>query len=140
MGKSNLSAIFLNILILDAYLYEIFHKTNGLLTFIRNCTQKKDFKDAIRKALELIYIIVNNLAPKLDKHVLEIQETCRIVVNSCTADSREKVKALEVLEICFEKIDKSVENTEDYENLYDKIYSSVVFKGKSSSTCIICSF
>ncbi|CAG9767394.1 unnamed protein product [Ceutorhynchus assimilis] len=111
--------------LVDLYIYHIFNKTNGIFSFILEVVNNSKFDYATGKSFELIYTILNNFSNKIGDSVLDINDKCLKVLQS-SASAKVKTKALDVLLISFEKIDKCLENQEKYAAVFDGVRACLI--------------
>jgi hypothetical protein len=118
----------LNISALDLYLQHLFSRSQGLLCYITKIINKKPFQSSVTNALEIIYILINNFSRKVEKYVVTIYDIAFKVIKSSLVTSTEKVKALEVVILSFEKINKYFEHPECYKDVYNSLFKSTSIK------------
>lgn len=98
------------IYISDIYLIHIFHPSHGLLLFIEKTLGKTDYKTTQNKALEILVTVVNNFQIS-NKYVLYIYSLSAKIIKSNT-DATVKYRVFDLLMVCFEKIDRYLENND----------------------------
>ncbi|XP_023014378.2 DNA-dependent protein kinase catalytic subunit [Leptinotarsa decemlineata] len=96
--------------VIDIYLLHIFHTHDGLLQFIETAVKNKNFNNASKVAVDILYTIVNNFPSKVpDKDILSIFTLCTKILKSNT-DGFVKVKLFQLLLVSLEKSDSWVDS------------------------------
>ncbi|KAJ3665343.1 hypothetical protein Zmor_000841 [Zophobas morio] len=113
---------------LDLYLQCLFNKSQGLLDFVTKIVNKKQFKSSVISVFEIIYTLINNFSSKLEKYITVIYDICFKVIKSSLVTSDEKVKALEVVTLSFEKINKCLDYPECYNDVYNSLLKTISIK------------
>ncbi|XP_030758783.1 DNA-dependent protein kinase catalytic subunit-like [Sitophilus oryzae] len=116
----NLTEEQMNASLLDLYLVNMFSEDHGIFSFIQDVGTGCNFNKQIIKCLEIIYALINNFPSKIEKYVLGINKSCVKILLS-KASAQVKAKAADVLLIGFEKIDKCLENQEEYLKMFNAL-------------------
>lgn len=90
----------------------LFHPSHGLLQFIEKTLGDKDFKGAQIKSLGILEVVVNNcLSDISNKNVVCIYSLATKIIKS-NVHYLVKTRLFDLLMLCFEKIDRCMENND----------------------------
>lgn len=122
----------INIKFSDLYILHIFNGTENLREFITKTANKQEFKSSIKKSFEILFTLINNFPKKIQKHVTTLHQVCMNILKSTMTTADVKIKALEVLNLSFEKINTSLDNPAHYEQIYKDLRAGYSFKKSNS--------
>lgn len=93
-----------------------------MIYFIKTVIHDKAFKGAKMKALEVLYVLLNNFPNKLVNNISDIVQVCASITYSF-ASAYEKDKAVTVLTLALEKSCRLGVPIHNIEKHYTDIYS-----------------
>lgn len=112
---------FFTEMFVDLYISILCNKT-GLINFIQTVLPDKAFKGAKIKALEVLFVLINNFPNKLANSLAEIIQLCASITYSF-ASAYEKDKAVTLLLLTLEKSHALGVPVENIEKCFVDIYS-----------------
>ncbi|VEN54379.1 unnamed protein product, partial [Callosobruchus maculatus] len=103
---------------IDLCLIGIFDQTKGLLKYITSLHVNKQFKDSVKKAIEIVYTIINNFSYKVvESNVVDIYTMCIKIMKSSVTDANIRGKIIALANITLEKVSDFVGSTKFTEAL-----------------------
>lgn len=122
----------------DIYLIHIFHPSHGLINFIQTSLGNNAYKNAQVKALEILYIIVENFRSDLsNENILCIYSISAKIITS-NSHAMVKDRLFELLILCLEKLDRCLESDSwlECKNLLNSLKMAVNQKHSDSGIAL----
>ncbi|KAK9874531.1 hypothetical protein WA026_005374 [Henosepilachna vigintioctopunctata] len=113
---------------LGSYLLFIFHKEYGLTKFMSVVYPKQSFRKPMCQCLEILYLLINNFPAKIGKFIKDINEVCLLILRASNASSNEKVKAVSLIILGFERIPLDLAYIDHCVDIYKGLQSCLTFK------------
>nr|CAH7756350.1 unnamed protein product [Callosobruchus chinensis] len=103
---------------IDLCLITMFDQAKGLLNYITSLHVNKQFKDCVKKAVEIIYTIINNFPYKVvEANVVDIYTMCIKIMKSSITDANIRGKIITLATITLEKVNDFLGSTKVTEAL-----------------------
>ncbi|XP_066255512.1 DNA-dependent protein kinase catalytic subunit-like [Euwallacea similis] len=121
----NLTEEQLNTTLIDLYIFYIFDKANGLLSFVLENILNPKFDNSCVKSLEIVYTLISTFSHNIEEYILDINQKCLKLLQS-RASARIKIKVLDVLTISFQKVDRSLDFQLEYTQIFKGIRACLI--------------